>query len=120
MRIGILGSGLMGGKLGRLFARSGGEVAIEPFLRPLRSAGIDLTRIEPPALLLVLEQIIGSRYVLELRLRLLVARMQIGMEFACQFLECVLDLLVGRGHLTDPVFIPTPLESMTMSLTKLK
>ena len=80
----------------RGIGRTVGEVAIEPLLRPLRSAGIDLTRIEPPALLLVFEQVVGSRYVLELCLRLLVARMQIGMEFACQFLECVLDLLVGR------------------------
>jgi len=61
------------------------EVAIEPLLRSFRSAGIDLPRIKPPALLLILEQVVGSRYGLELRLRLLVARMQIGMEFACQF-----------------------------------
>ena len=80
----------------RGIGRAVGEVAIEPFLRPLRSAGIDLTRIEPPSLLLVLEQVVSSRYVLKLRLRLLVARMQIGMEFTCQFLECVLNLPVGR------------------------
>jgi hypothetical protein len=76
--------------------RTVGEIAIEPFLRPLRSAGIDLIRIEPSALLLVLEQVVSSRYVLKLRLRFLVARMEIGMEFTCQFLVCVFDLLVGR------------------------
>jgi hypothetical protein len=73
-----------------------GEVAIEPLLRPLGSAGIDLARIEPAALFLVLEQVVGRRYLLEACLGLLVARMQVGMEFACQLLECVLDLLVGR------------------------
>ena len=80
----------------RGIGRTVGEVAIEPLLRPLRSAGIDLTRIEPPALLRVFEQVVGSRYVLELSIRLLIAWVQIGMEFACQFLECVLDLLVCR------------------------
>src|SRR5512139_2383780 len=80
----------------RGIGRTVGEFAIEPFLRPLRSAGVDLTRIEPPALLLVLEQVVSSRYVLKFRLRLLVAGMQIGMEFTRQLLECVLDLLVGR------------------------
>src|SRR5664280_153439 len=43
-----------------------------------------------------IEKVVGRRYVLELSLRLLVVRMQIRMEFACQFLEGVLDLLVGR------------------------
>jgi hypothetical protein len=80
----------------RSIGRTVGEIAIEALLRPLRPTGIDLTCIEPPTFLLVFEQIVGSRYVLELRLRLLVARMQIGMEFACQFFESVLDLLVGR------------------------
>ena len=74
-----------------------GEVAIESLLRSLRAAGVDLARIKPPALLLVLEQIVGSRDALELRFRILVTRMEIRMEFACQFLEGVLDLLVGRG-----------------------
>jgi hypothetical protein len=38
-----------------------GEVAIEALLRSLHSGGIDLTRIEPPALLLVLEEVVSSR-----------------------------------------------------------
>src|SRR5665647_2734484 len=80
----------------RGIGRTVSEVTVEPLLRPLRSAGIDLTRIEPSTLLLVLEQVVSSRYVLKLRLRPLVARMQIGMKFACQFLECVLDFRVGR------------------------
>ena len=80
----------------RRIGRTVGEVAIEPLLRPLRSGGVDLTRIESPSLLLVVEEVSGRRYVLEFRFRLLVAWMQIGMEFARQFLERVLDLLVGR------------------------
>src|SRR6266446_7455319 len=91
-----------------------GEITIEPLLRTLRAARIDLARIEPPALLLVLEQVVGGRKVLEIGFRLLVARMQVGMEFACQFLVCGLDLRVGRGsvdakrlvrvlHASDPM-----------------
>jgi hypothetical protein len=80
----------------RGIGRTIGEVAIEPLLRPLCSAGIDLTRIELPALLLVLKQVVSSRYVLEFRLRFLIARMQIGMKFASQVLECILDIFISR------------------------
>src|SRR5271169_4026657 len=80
----------------RCVCRTVGEIAVVPLLRPLRSSGIDLALIESSTLLLVFEQVVGSRYVLELRLRFLVVRMQIGMEFACQLLECVLDLRIGR------------------------
>ena len=71
----------------RGIGRTVGKVAIESLLRPLRSAGINLTRIESPALFRVFEQVVGRRYILELSLRLFVARMQVGTEFACQFLE---------------------------------
>jgi hypothetical protein len=83
----------------RGIGRAIGEIAIESLLRSLRAGGIDFTRIKPPALFLILEQVVSSRYVLKLRLRLLVARTQIGMEFACPFLECVLDFSISRGSI---------------------
>src|SRR4029079_17973029 len=91
----------------RGIGRPVGEFAIEALLRPLCSAGIDFARIEPPAFLLVPEQVIGSRDFLELLLRRLVARMQIGVKLARQFLERVLNLLVGRGsgHAEDLVWV---------------
>ena len=82
----------------------------------------NLTRIESPALLLVFKEFVRSRDVLELSLHLLFAGMQIGMKFACQFLEGCFDLFVGRRsvdtqglvrvlHAPDPIFISFALEA---------
>jgi hypothetical protein len=77
--------------IGRLIS----EVTIESLLWLFCAGSVNLARIESPAFFLVLEQVVCSRDFLEFCFRRLVSWMQIGMKFARQFFERVLDLFAG-------------------------
>jgi hypothetical protein len=68
------------------------EVAVIAFARPFGARGVDLAAIEAPPLLGIAEQVVGHRDLLELLFRLLVARIEIGMQLLRQF-------AIGRANL---------------------
>src|SRR5579883_1974223 len=81
-----------------LARRALGEAAVARIgvLRPLGAAGVDLAAVEAGALVLVRQQIIGRRDLLEARLGLFVAGVEIGMMPLGELAIGGADLLLAR------------------------
>src|SRR5690606_22558016 len=73
-----------------------GEIAVEATLRALGAAGVDLATVEAGTLFRVAEQLVGGGNLLELRLRLLVAGVQVRMPALRQAPVGLPDLLLAR------------------------
>ena len=64
-------------------------------MRPLGTGRIDLAAVETRALLRIAQQVVGRRNLLELLLGLLIAGIEIRVQFFCQPPIGFLDLLLG-------------------------
>ena len=83
----------------------GREVAIEALARPLGAARVDLAVVVALPLVLVGEDVVGARHLLEARLGFLVPRIEIGMKLLGEAAVGLADVLERGGAIDAENFV---------------